>query len=175
MNDDEQVLALFHALDQLPGPDHLECPGGFDYGLAQSRATGLMYRLNEDIGQPCDLGGTQDASYYWSIGIPAEVTEAGVPLGIRLSNYGNLAVVTTPRPDSHDDLVHAVRDGALSEADRGRIEAALTDLGYTLVPQRLLHQRYNGVTWLADTDVSLRSYGTHQGHGTWWTRFFEHL
>ncbi|MFI8448009.1 hypothetical protein [Streptomyces erythrochromogenes] len=69
---------------------------------------------------------------------------------MRLSNYGCLAVVTTPAPDSHDDLAHAVRDGALSEADRSRIEAALSDLGYTLVPQRLLHRRYDGVTRLTD-------------------------
>src|SRR4051812_25304915 len=46
---------------------------------------------------------------------------------------------TTPSPDSHDDLDHAVREGALSAADRAQIEAALSDLGYTLIPLRLLH------------------------------------
>ncbi|MFF9839323.1 hypothetical protein [Streptomyces sp. NPDC013740] len=52
MNDDEQVLVLFHALDRLPGPRHLERPDGFDYALSKSRATQLTCRLNEDIGQP---------------------------------------------------------------------------------------------------------------------------
>ncbi|MFJ9941527.1 hypothetical protein [Streptomyces erythrochromogenes] len=66
----------------------------------------------------------QDADSCFSTGVPGEAAGAGVPLGVRLSNYGRLAVVTTPAPDSHDDLAHAVRDGALSEADRSRIEAA---------------------------------------------------
>ncbi|MEV6679540.1 hypothetical protein AB0N09_22185 [Streptomyces erythrochromogenes] len=172
--DDVQVLALFHTLDRLPGPDHLEFPDGFDHASAASRATRLSDRLGEDVGQPCDLAEAQDAGYCFSIGVPGEATEAGVPLGVRLSNYGCLAVVTTPAPDSHDDLAHAVRDGALSGADRSRIEAALSDLGYTLVPQRLLHQRYDGVTRLTDEDTFI-AYPAHQDRATWWTRFFEHL
>ncbi|MFE6910657.1 hypothetical protein [Streptomyces erythrochromogenes] len=172
---DEQVLALFHALDRMPGPDHLECPDGFDYTLAESRATGLRNRLDDDFGQPCGLDRLEDASYSFSVAVPAGATDAGVPLGVRLSNYGSLAVVSTPLPDSHDDLAHAVRDGALSETERHRIEAALSDLGYTLVPQRLLHERYDGVTRLADEGISCISYGTHAGLATWWTRFFEHL
>ncbi|MFE7180638.1 hypothetical protein [Streptomyces erythrochromogenes] len=71
-------------------------------------------------------------------------------------------MVTTPAPDSHDDLAHAVRDGALS------------DLGYTLVPQRLLHQRCDGVTRLTDEDAFI-AHPAPQDRATWWTRFFEHL
>ncbi|MGW4225645.1 hypothetical protein ACWEG1_19535 [Streptomyces bauhiniae] len=80
-------------------------------------------------------------------------------------------------PDSHADLDDAVADGALSAADRRRVETALAELGCRIVPLRLLHLRYDGVTWLADgvPGASVLSYGPHAGEATWWTRFFEHL
>ncbi|WP_371656447.1 MULTISPECIES: hypothetical protein [unclassified Streptomyces] len=176
MNEDARVLVLLHALDQLSGPDHLEFPDGFDRLLAAARATQLNDQLTKDFGHACELDEQiQDASYYFNIAIPSEATEAGVPLGLRLSNFGNLAVVTTPRPDSHDDLDHAVREGALTVADRSRIEAALCDFGYTLVPPRLLHRPYDGVTWLADEGSFYAGYGPYGGRATWWIRYFEHL
>ncbi|WP_274911173.1 hypothetical protein [Streptomyces sp. WZ-12] len=176
MDNDAQVLALLHALDQLPGPDHLEFPDGFNYPLAKSQALRLKERLSKDFGCACELDDqVQDASYCFRAALPVGATEAGVLLSVRLSNFGNLAVVTAPWPDSHDDLDHAVREGALSTADRSRIEAALRDLGYTVVPPRLLHQPYDGTTWLAGEGFCCISYGPHQGRATWWTRFFEHL
>nr|WP_202487132.1 hypothetical protein [Streptomyces sp. SID8354] len=169
-------MALLRSLDQLPGPDHLEFPDGFDYPLAKAQANRLNERLTHDFGWACGLDDQiQDASYYLKVAIPAEATEAGVPLAVRLSNFGNLAVVTTPRPDSHDDLDQAVQEGALTAADRSRIETALHDFGYTLVPPRLLHRPYGGVTRLADEGYFYASYGPHQGCATWWTRYFEHL
>jgi hypothetical protein len=165
MSDDDRTRALLRTLDRLPGPHHLEHPDGFERPAARLRATGLRDRLSQDFGRPCRLDdGIQDASFSFCVSVPAEATDAGELLAVRLSNYGSLAAVTTPVPDSRDDLDDAVRDGALSEADRARITAALSDLGYRLVPQRLLHRPYDGATWLADED-----------HATWWTRFFDHL
>ncbi|MEV6840517.1 hypothetical protein AB0N17_39565 [Streptomyces sp. NPDC051133] len=176
MNDDAEVLDLLHTLDRLAAPDHLEFPEGFDYSLARAQAGRLKDRLDEDFRQACKLDDQiQDASYYFKITIPAEAAEAGIPVGVRLSNYGNLAVVTTPMPDSHDDLDHAVLGGALSAADRRRIESALTECGYTLIPPRLLHRPYDGVTPLADEGPFYAGYGPHQGRATWWTRYFEYL
>ncbi|WP_369384033.1 hypothetical protein [Streptomyces sp. cg36] len=176
MDEDAQVLALLHTLDRLPGPEHLEFPDGFDYPLAKARAIRLKDRLNRDFGRSCHLDDQiQDASYSFMITIPAEASAPGVPVGVRLSNFGSLAVATTPGPDSHDDLDHAVQQGALSAADRSRIEAALRDLGYTLVPPRLLHELYDGVTRLADQGSFYLSYGPHRGRATWWTRYFEYL
>ncbi|KAB1971839.1 hypothetical protein [Streptomyces triticiradicis] len=165
-------LALLHSLDQLPGPEHLEFPDGFDYPLAKAQANRLRDRLTHDFGRACRLDDQiQDASYYFKVHIPADATESGVPLVVRLSNFGNLAVVTTPRPDSHDDLDQAVQEGALTTANRRQIEAALNNLGYTLVPPRLLHRPYDGVTWLADESKGFfyAGYGPHQGRATWWT------
>jgi len=177
MDDDQRILDLLRALDGLPGPDHLEFPDGFDYERAEARAVRLTERLTEELGRPCSNGRTQDASYYFTVGIPPRSADAGEWTGVRLSNYGDLAVVTTPLPDSHGDLDEAVADGALSEEDRRRIEATLSELGLELVPLRLLHRLYDGVTWLAD-DVPgavVMSWPPHTGKATWWTRFFEYL
>ncbi|MGW3338526.1 hypothetical protein ACWDCL_13755 [Streptomyces sp. NPDC001009] len=177
MADDQQIWDLLHFLDRLPAPGHLEFPEGFDHERAEARATALCERLSDDFGGPCRLDRTQDASAYFRTAVAAHLTAAGVPLGIRLSNYGWLAAVTAPLPDSHADLDDAVEQGAVSAADRRRVEVALTELGYEIVPLRLLHHRYDGVTWLAD-DVPgavVLSYGPHAGEATWWTRFFEHL
>ncbi|WP_438490269.1 hypothetical protein [Streptomyces sp. S186] len=176
MDDDQRILDLFHALDQLPGPEHLEFPHGFDYARAGTQAARLAERLSRELARPCVLDGPmQDASYSFMVRIPAAATEAGVPLGIRLSNFGHLAVVTTPAPDGHDDLDQAMKGGALSATDRWRIDSALSDLGYLLVPQQLLHRLYDGRTWLADDVGEAISYGEHRGRATWWTRFFDHL
>jgi len=173
VDDDRSIIDLLHALDRLPGPEHLEFPDGFDSMRARIRAIQLRKRLNEDFGtperdQPVRLDdGIQDASFSFGLRIPPGVTEAGEWICVRLSNYGDLAVVTTPKPDSHPDLDAAVADGALSERDRHRVESALKEMEYQLVPPRLLLREYDGVTWLADAEPA--------GEVTWWTRFFDYL
>lgn len=118
MNEDEQSPALLRTLDQLPGADHLEFSDGFDYSLAKAQATRLEARLTRGFRRACALDDhVQDASSYFRIALPAEAAEAGVPLGVRLSDFGNLAVVTTPRPDSHALLNQAVQEGTLTAAD----------------------------------------------------------
>ncbi|GAA3367189.1 hypothetical protein GCM10020367_68430 [Streptomyces sannanensis] len=64
------------------------------------------------------MGVTQDADYYLDVSILPRAMEAGMWIAVRLSNYGNLAVVTTPRPDGNAGPDQAVADGALSERDR---------------------------------------------------------
>ncbi|MFJ2240462.1 hypothetical protein [Streptomyces sp. NPDC087859] len=171
---DQRIVDLLQSLDRLPGPYHLEFPDGFDYLLARSRAIQLRDRLSKDFeGRVLLDDGVQDASYCFEVRIPPQVAEAHEWIWVRLSNYGSLAVITTPRPDGHGDD-GAVADGALSASDRRRIESALEDLGYELVPLRLLRRIYDGVTPLADEIAgAVVGYG-HPG-ATWWTRFFDYL
>ncbi|CAM5234941.1 hypothetical protein ACFV83_28975 [Streptomyces pharetrae] len=174
-DDDRRVLDLLHALDRLPGPEHLEFPDGFDLNRARMRAIQLRKRLNDEFGDgrhetPCRLDDRiQDASYYFGVRIPPRATEADEWICLRLSNYGDLVVITTPRPESHPDLDAAVAAGALSVRDRERVETVLSEMEYQLVPLPLLQRGYDGVTWLAEAET---------GDGspvTWWTRFFEYL
>ncbi|MER6348155.1 hypothetical protein ACWC10_20445 [Streptomyces sp. NPDC001595] len=178
MDDDQRLLDLFHALDRLPGPEHLHYPDEFDYHRGKVRAIRLRQRLNSEFGGTCRLDDqVLDASYSFALRFPPRITEAGEWIVVRLSNYGDLAVVMTPRPDSHPSLDAAVADGKLSETDRRRIETALADMGYEQVPLRLLQLPYDGVTWLASGEPGplVSSYGPYEGEPTWWTRFFEYL
>ncbi|MEU9030891.1 hypothetical protein AB0D46_25905 [Streptomyces sp. NPDC048383] len=167
---DQRTLDLLRRLDRMPGPHHMEFPDGFDYNRAEARAGKLSERLTREFGFPCPVSPAQDASSYFSMGIDAQATEAGGHLGIRLSNYGDLASITTPargglNDDLHGDLDEAVAEGAISQADRIRVETALSDLGYVLVQQRPLQRRYDGV----HTDW------VWAGEPTWWVRFFYYL
>ncbi|MEU9399228.1 hypothetical protein [Streptomyces sp. SID4985] len=163
MNDDARITALLHTLDRLPGPDHLEFPDGFDLARAKTRAIRLKDHLTRDFGHPCRLDDqNQDASYYCEVDVPGEATGAGVPLVLRLSNFGDLAAVTVPGPLGQESPEGAVAAEPLRMAD-----TALRDLGYTPVPVRLLHRPYDGVsTWLAAEEPD---------RATWWTRFFDYL
>ncbi|MFE5214794.1 MULTISPECIES: hypothetical protein [unclassified Streptomyces] len=80
MNDDAQVLALLHALDLLPGPNHLQFPNGFDHTAAMVRATRLKERLTEDFRHACELDDhINDASYSFHIVLPAEAPRPAWP------------------------------------------------------------------------------------------------
>ncbi|MER6260831.1 hypothetical protein ABT203_14815 [Streptomyces sp900105245] len=86
MNDDAQVLAL-HALDRLPGPNHLQFPNGFDHTAAMVRATRLKERLT---GLPaCVRAGRphQRRQLLLPHRPSCRGAEAGVAVGVRLSNF----------------------------------------------------------------------------------------
>ncbi|MEU9165331.1 hypothetical protein AB0D29_34280 [Streptomyces sp. NPDC048424] len=164
MNDDDQrALDLLHQLDRLPGPTHMEFPEGFDYDRAKARAEALAERLGHDFG-PCRIDTMQDAAAYFIVCVPQEGTEASWPIRIWLSNYGDLASISPPSgfPDRISDTVP---QDAISPTDHLRLESALADLEYVLVPHRPLKRAYDGIhtdwTWVGDP--------------TWWIRFFYHL
>lgn len=51
--------------------------------------------MDEAFRHLCELDDQiQDAGYYFKITILAEATAARIPVGVRLSNHGNLAVVS---------------------------------------------------------------------------------
>lgn len=142
----------------------MESPDGFDYQRAKDRAAALTDRLERDFESPCPVDGMQDAAAYFTVGVPPEATEAGWPIRVWLSNYGDLASISPPS-GFPDRVSNAVAEGRISGADRLRLEAALFDLGYVLVPQRPLKHSYDGIhtDWL------------WVGEPNWWVRFFYHL
>ncbi|MEU6222495.1 hypothetical protein [Streptomyces sp. NPDC047042] len=166
---DQRVLRVLREADRLPGPDHLEFPEDFDHPRAKELLTELHARLEQAFSHPCTVDRhVQDASFHALVGVPAEATGAGVHIGIRLSNYADLAVVTLPDPGAHDSLDDAVARGDLTETDRRRVEDALSDLGFVTVPERLLHRPYDGVT-------PLSGFRNPDHPATWWTRFFDYI
>ncbi|MFB7180400.1 hypothetical protein ACFCYI_22195 [Streptomyces sp. NPDC056257] len=163
-DDDQRAVDLLRQLDRLPGPTHMEFPEGFDYERAKARAEALAERLGRDFGRPCPVDTVQDAAAYFVVRVPREATEAGSPVRVRLSNYGDLASISPPSgfPDRISDTI---AEGTVSTADRLRLESALADLEYALVPHRPLKRAYDGIhtgwTWV--------------GEPNWWIRFFYHL
>jgi hypothetical protein len=158
--DDDQLWRLLRSLDD---PDNLESPADRRHDSPQN-FDALRGRLEGDFKCVCrEFRGVQDASFEGDITIPEGVTATGRALGIRLSNFGGLAVITAhdvPTGWTDWDLADRVHPD-----DRVRIDAALSDLGYTLVPLQPLRRPYDGVL---GPDPFVR--GT-----TWWIRFFDWL
>ncbi|MEV4331819.1 hypothetical protein AB0K02_14990 [Streptomyces sp. NPDC049597] len=160
--------ALLRAVDRSTGPDHLEFPHSFDRNLALARVDTLIERLNTGFDCRCWADtGVQDAGFHADITIPAEATAAGRQIVIRLSNFGDLAVVAAEHLGCYEDLDEAVEEGALTPTDRLTAETATTSLGYLLAPETALHRPYDGVTRLAEFSAPAAA--------TWRTRFFDYL
>ncbi|MEO3745186.1 hypothetical protein [Plantactinospora sp. B5E13] len=159
--DEAQLWQLMHSLDD---PEHLEIPANYDHRRARARFKHLSERLDRDFNCQTDVDQhVQDASFHGRIAIPAAATATGHPLVIVISNFGGLAVLAVDNPGVWD----AEAAGQLLHPDDStRIRQALDDLGYTLIPEEPLWQRYDG-TWDPATFAP--------GDATWWTRYFDYL
>jgi hypothetical protein len=152
---------LLHALDD---PDNLEFPAGYDHRRTRARFEQLALRLNSDFAGRCQVDReVQDASLHGRIDIPAEATATSRPLVVSISNFGNLAALSVDNPGAWTDAEAA---GLLHPHDADRIHPALTDLGYTLIPEEPLWEPYDGA-W--DPAV----FGPSAA--TWWIRYFDYL
>jgi hypothetical protein len=148
---------------------HLEHPPGFDLAAEIARAHRLVNRLSADFGWrlSTDAGtsSVQDASFLGDIEIPAAATRSGARIAIRLSNFGQLAVVALEGFGTHDTTEFSV---LIDDTDRRTIERALGDEGYRLVPESILGRDYDG------TSDALRT-AYPQTRPTWWIRYFDYL
>jgi hypothetical protein len=159
--DAAQLSQLLHALDD---PTGLEVPAGYDHRRVRGGFEQLARRLNADFKCECDVDrDVQDASLHGRIDVPAAATATGSPLILSVSNFGDLAVLSVDNPGVWTDAEAA---DLLQSRDVDRVRAALVDLGYTLVPEEPLWERYDGV-W----DPSV--FGPSEA--TWWDRYFSYL
>src|SRR5205823_1207176 len=140
---EHELRALLHGVDD---PLHAERPADFD----EERVREMFLRLVDGVrgrfgpavtyeaGPPL----VQYASFFGDLPIPAELTESAVELGVRTSNFGDLATfcLTDPglweQPDAIETLVHEDDDEAL--------QALLAENGYDYVPVALLFTEYDG-------------------------------
>ena len=154
---DQRALDLLRQLDRESGPD-MEFPDGFDYHRDEERATALAARLERDFGRPCLLGGMQDAASTFTVSV------SGSPIMVWLSNFGDLASISPPSCFPEHGA-GGVAEGSISDSDRLVLEAALSDLGYVVVPERPLKLAYDGIhtDWM------------WVGEPNWFVRFFYHL
>jgi hypothetical protein len=159
--DDAQLSQLLRSLDD---PDHLEFPANYNHRRTRARFEQLVQRLNTDFSCQCDVDRhVQDASLHGRIDIPATATASGRRLVIAVSNFGDLAVLAVDNPGVWTD---AQATSLLHADDADRIRIALTELGYTQIPEESLWQPYDGA---CDPDVFAPS------NATWWIRYFDYI
>ncbi|MEZ5412000.1 MAG: hypothetical protein R2761_28450 [Acidimicrobiales bacterium] len=164
--EDEQT-EVWQLLRLLDDPDHLEFPADFDYDRANDRASDLCHRLECDFG--CSLylltgPGVQDATFRADIAIPPEATATGKQIWLRISNHGPLAIygIGTIRASNRD----ADAGAELHPDDRARLESALIEHGYIIVPNDPLHEPYDGLNdkWRGRMNPPF----------TWFVRYFDY-
>ncbi|MFJ4368863.1 hypothetical protein ACIP4S_32670 [Streptomyces chartreusis] len=120
-----------------------------------------MARLEGDFASPCgNERDTQDSSEYGRVTVPADATVCGTRIVVCVSKFGSLALVCADNPGAFLGTGEAQAEGELDAADLDRVNRALSDLGYAIVPEELLECDYAGPGRL------------HVQRPTWWQRFF---
>lgn len=159
--DGVELWALLYKLDD---PAHLEAPQGFDWKAARRQFDGLVARLNTAFQTTCETDRSiEDASYHAEVTVPAGATATGGNLVVRVSNFGNLAVLALENPGAYDQEEF---DALVHQSDLTRIYECLDEGDYTLVAEAPLWEPYDGrvTAW-----VFLSS------KPSWWIRYFDHL
>ncbi len=156
---------LRQLLREFDDPVHMEHPADFDRDATANRFNSLVTRLEEEFDCECrtDAGiYVQDASHYGQAVVPRKATASGADLFVRISNFGPMAVYGLDRPGVYTD---EELDVLCDRADRDRLESALQDFGYTIIPESLLWERYDGRSeWLR-----------RESSPSWFIRFFDWL
>ncbi|MBM9507919.1 hypothetical protein [Actinacidiphila acididurans] len=157
---DAELLALMRGLDD---PEWLEWPRGYDRVATGALFGRLAVRLGGDFGVRCETEqDTQDSSEYGRVTVPGEATVCGTRIVVCISKFGSLALVCADNPGAFLGTAEAQAEGELDAADLARVDRALADFGYVVVPEELLESDYDGPSRLPD----------HRTRHSWWDRFF---
>lgn len=166
---DRELRELLRAADD---PLHAESPPDFEEREARAKLMRLIQlivgRFGRSVGYEAGFPLIQDASFFADVTIPAEATKGGVAIGVRTSNFCELATIFLPDADLWDDASAAAV--LIQEEDLRAIEDLLAQGGYDYVPLRLLVAEYDGV------HRGLRDTYAHEGRQlSWWQRYFDWL
>ncbi|WP_405985308.1 hypothetical protein [Streptomyces sp. NBC_00872] len=154
------LLALLRELDD---PEWLEWPRHYDRGENAVLLGRLVSRLEDDFAVRCTAEqDTQDSSEYGRVVVPGDATVCGTRIVVCVSKFGSLALVCADNPGAFLGTDEAQAEGELDAADLAKVNRALVDLGYVVVPEELLECDYDGPSQLP----------RHVQWPTWWHRFF---
>jgi hypothetical protein len=157
---ESELLALLRELDD---PEWLEWPRDYDPSETRALFSGLVARLEGDFAARCATEqDTQDSSEYGRVTVPAEATVCRTRIVVCVSKFGSLALVSADNPGAFLGTEDAQAEGELDAADLTKINQALVDLGYAVVPEELLERDYDGPSQLP----------WHVQRASWWHRFF---
>ena len=128
--DNGELWALLHQLDD---PAHLETPQGFDREAVRRQFDSLVSRLTTAFGTACGADrSVQDATYHAQVIVPADATATGRNLVVRVSNFGNLAVLAIENPGAYDQEEF---DALVHKNDVARISKSLDEGNYIFIPE----------------------------------------
>ncbi|MFE3202465.1 hypothetical protein [Embleya sp. NPDC059237] len=163
MNDEVAVIALLRRLDDA---DHLTGPREYDEGRISVMLDRLVSRLEGEFATRCpaERYGRNTVEYACVV-VPGEATVCGERIVVSVSNFGSLAMVAAENPGAYPGTDDAREEGALDVGDLSTVERALSDIGYVVVSEKLLHTRYDGPAPLRTDE---------RWPATWWDRYFGH-
>lgn len=162
--DETELMALLRRLDD---PEWLEWPSDYSNSKAAASMKRLVSGLESAFGTQCPSeGDNQDSSEYGRVEIPATATVCGARIIVCLSKFEPLALVAADNPGAYLGLDDAQALGDLDAGDLARVQRAVQDAGYVVVPEEILNRRYDGPSRL-----DWASYEPHRGP-SWWDRFF---
>ncbi|MFF2353550.1 hypothetical protein ACFVVL_27665 [Kitasatospora sp. NPDC058115] len=157
------LLALLRELDD---PGWLEWPQDYDRGESAARLGTLVARLEGAFATRCTVEpDTQDSSEYGRVTVPGEATVCGTRIVVCVSKFGSLALICADNPGAFLGIDEAQAEGELAGADLAKVDRALTELGYVVVPEELLEIDYDGPSRLP----------SYVQRPSWWNRFFGYL
>ncbi|WP_035847157.1 hypothetical protein [Kitasatospora azatica] len=167
LHTDAELISLLHRVDD---PESLECPPGYNHTETRALFDCLVDRLDTAFATRCMADrSVQDASLHARVEVPAAATKIGEGIVVSVSNFGLMAVVAAENPGVYLDTTEAVEEAALHADDLAAVERALIELGYVVLPERLLTRPYNGVS------APLLSYYGEGRPCDWWIRYFDYL
>ncbi|MFI5549434.1 hypothetical protein [Streptomyces sp. NPDC051738] len=154
------LLALLRELDD---PEWLEWPRHYNRSVTAVLFGDLVARLEGDFAARCATEqDAQDSSEYGRVVVPAETSVRGTRIVVCVSKFGSLALVCADNPGAFFGTEDAQAEGELDAADLAKVNRALIDLGYAVVPEELLERNYDGPSRLP----------WHVQRPSWWHRFF---
>ncbi|HMJ00752.1 MAG TPA: hypothetical protein VK488_13020 [Gaiellaceae bacterium] len=170
MGQPKSQTELRNLLRSLDDPTHAEWPPDFDEKAVRTKFMRLVQTIVQEFGTSAtyEAGSPliQDASFFADLTIPAEATHSGIEIGIRTSNFGDLATIVVTDPDLAPDAPALA--ALIDEKDLHAVEELLANGGYQYIPLTLLHTDYDG------SHQRLKDPYSSEGRRlTWWERYFD--
>jgi hypothetical protein len=94
--------------------------------------------------------------------VPASALKGGSRLVVCVSKFGNLALICAENPGAFLSTAEAIEEGELHVDDLVRVDQALRELGYVVVPEEVMGLNYEG--------PNRQSLDGERPE--WWARFF---
>lgn len=160
-------IGLMELLHRLDDAERVESPAGFNRQRAAAAFDHLTEQLHALFATQCETDrDIEDSTEYGRVVVPAEATACGTQLVVQVSKFSPLSMIAAENPGAYFGIQDARAAGNVHLTDVEKLEQALTDLGYVVIPEEVLGNSYDG-------RLHLSSFSTTRP--TWWDRYFAYF